>query len=116
MEFTSFAGMPSFRDPEGSVWVWDAESHTYVVKPEHDQVPDRGHATGGDNNLFDPFVHTEYEDVPELEGHMAAFTPPGTVLCPNCANASAHRACEICGKDLTPEWNTQDDKDSQQFQ
>jgi len=44
--------------------------------------------------------------VPELEGHMAGIHAAWHGVCPNCANASAHRACEICGKDLTPEWNT----------
>lgn len=77
----SFEGMPAFRDPDdGMIWVWDSESKTYTKKQEVDQ-PDRGHQTGGDNNLFDPVQHTEWPGVPELEGHMASIKWPA---CPNC--------------------------------
>jgi len=77
----SFEGMPAFRDQEdGMYWVWDPESKTYTKKQKVDQ-PDRGHQTGGDNNLFDPVQHTEWPGVPELEGHMANVSWPP---CPNC--------------------------------
>ncbi len=104
---------PEFRDPGGEVWVWDPSSKTYVRKPSAGlPQPDRGHATGGDNDLFSPnqIEHSELPGVPELEGHMASKTP--AVLCPNCQEETDQQACPQCHKDLTPEWNQQ--QDSQQ--
>lgn len=65
--------MPSFRNPDGTVMVWDAESHSYVTKPSAGLEQDRGHSTGGDNDLFnqDQLEHSELAGVPELEGYMS---------------------------------------------
>lgn len=63
--------MPNFKDPDGSTWIWDSASKSYVKAPLTDKRPDQSHATGGDNDLFDPFQHTEQDSVPELEGYMA---------------------------------------------
>lgn len=106
--------MPSFRGPDGIVYVWDPTSGTMVPKPDHEVRPDIGHATGGDNDLFDPFTHTEQSGVPELEGHMSSeWAPPGKVNCPNCQTTTEDHICPTCGKDLTPEWNHSDDKNSE---
>lgn len=65
--------MPEFRDEHGRVMVWDPTSMSYVVDPNGNGLPDpdRGHASGGDNDLFDPVNQTERAGVPELEGYMA---------------------------------------------
>lgn len=104
--------MPAFRDEHGRVMVWDPTSHSYVVKTDDGLPhPDRGHATGGDNDLFNPFENTEQSGVPELEGYMASvhegqeWAPKGHVKCPNCQEVTDDPACPLCGKDLTPEWN-----------
>lgn len=64
--------MPSFRDGNGMVWKWDPTSGTMVPATDHDQRPDIGHASGGDNDLFDPFTHTEQSSSPTTEGYMAS--------------------------------------------
>src|SRR5690348_3101095 len=67
--------MPSFRAPDGGVWVWDPDSKTYVLKPTADlPTPDRGHAFGGDADLFSPnqLEHSILPGVPELEGIYAS--------------------------------------------
>lgn len=102
--------MPEFRDDQGRVMIWDPTSKSYVVDPDSGlSRPDRGHATGGDNDLFDPFQHTEQAGVPELEGYMAhtaaEWSPPGQVRCPNCETTTDQQVCPGCGKGLTPEWN-----------
>ena len=121
--------MPSFRDPDGSVWVWDSTSQSMVKKPSAGLEQDRGHSTGGDNDLFNQnqLEHSEQEGVPELEGHMASWyeTPemakPNTaqpmgsprdqqVTCPLCQVPSGDLECPECGKDLTPEWNKKNDE------
>jgi len=62
--------MPQFRDPGGEVWTWDPTTHTYVKRPEK-AIPDRSHASGGDNELFDPATQTELPKNPLMEGYMA---------------------------------------------
>lgn len=64
--------LPSFRGPDGIVYVWDPSSQTMVAKADHEVRPDRGHATGGDNDLFDPFTHTEQPGSPLTEGYMSS--------------------------------------------
>lgn len=113
--------MPSFRDPDGSVWIWDSSSKSYVKSVKHDQRPDISHATGGDNDLFDPFQHSEQVGVPELEGYMASklgwadteWAPQGKVICPNCQEVTDSHVCPMCGKDLTPEWNNEDQRNNE---
>jgi phosphohistidine swiveling domain-containing protein len=120
--------MPSFRDPEdGGVWVWDAATKTYVKVEAQDKTTDRSHSSGGDNELFDPATQTEWQGVPELEGHMAANWPtseapghheadpggwmprgrgeldPFESICPHCGNPTYHELdfrarCEHCGE------------------
>lgn len=119
---------PEFRDPDGTVWVWDAESGTYSKKMDAGLEQDRGHATGGDNDLFstNQLEHSELEGVPELEGHMARFiereaaqhewAPPGRVKCPNCFEVTDQPGCPQCGKDLTPEWNADSNNEFQDAQ
>jgi len=109
--------MPSFSDPTdpGTVWIWEPESKTYIKAPDNGLGPDRGHSTGGDNDLFNQnqLEHSELAGVPELEGHMAAmhgFTGNTVVNCPLCQESTDLRACPTCGKDLTPEWNKKDDE------
>ena len=107
--------MPSFREPDGMVWVWDPDSKTYVKKPGHSDV-NRGEAFGGDASLFSPnqIEHSEKTKNPLQEGILAAkleFAPPGKVLCPNCREPSDSQSCHLCGKDLTPEWLKLQDKD-----
>jgi phosphohistidine swiveling domain-containing protein/DNA-directed RNA polymerase subunit M/transcription elongation factor TFIIS len=161
---------PQFRDPDGGVWVWDSESHSYTKKPSAGLEQDRGHATGGDNDLFNQsqIEHSELAGVPELEGYMAhvydencpqcgsslygvptkgdwfhcnscghepdghiddvdasawpnalpehfavEWAPPGKVLCPQCREATNEVTCPQCGKDLTPEWNNESDKNNE---
>lgn len=191
--------LPDFRDPDGGVWVWDSESHSYTKKPSAGLEQDRGHATGGDNDLFNQnqIEHSELEGVPELEGYMAAFeprvipgggegssfgigdyvtgapgsrregmrgyivthdpaepgweygvqwyptdsdvehrpatdllpygygaphsahksewAPDGRVKCPMCSEITDQPACPDCGKDLTPEWNSESDGGNDEF-
>src|SRR5512146_688479 len=105
--------MPRFKDPDGTTYIWDSASKSYVKAPLTDKRPDQSHATGGDNDLFDPFQHTEMDSVPELEGYMARtaqiddppFTAAHEVKCPNCGETTAEHTCPNCQKDLTPEWN-----------
>jgi phosphohistidine swiveling domain-containing protein len=118
MERTAFDyTMPEFRDPtQDGVWVWDAESHTMVFKPSAGLEQDRGHSTGGDNDLFNQnqIEHSELAGVPELEGHMAhksEWAPPGQVKCPNCSEITDQPQCPVCAKDLTPEWNSENNNE-----
>lgn len=48
--------MPEWRREDGTLMIWDPTSHSYVEGPEEggDLAVDRGHASGGDNDLFDP--------------------------------------------------------------
>lgn len=64
--------MPEFVDDDGQLWMWDPTSHTYVKgsKGLSERV-DRGHASGGDNNLFDPVEHTFVPKNPLKEGILA---------------------------------------------
>lgn len=103
--------MPSFQDPDGTTYIWDSASKSYVKAPLTDKRPDQSHATGGDNDLFDPFQHTEQAGSPLTEGYMASWNddPPypadNEVKCPNCGEATTEQVCPSCQKDLTPEWN-----------
>lgn len=68
--------MPAYRDREtGQMMVWDGSSQTYVVAETagHNR-PDASHATGGDNDLFDPAVHSEQTKNPLQEGILAHLT------------------------------------------
>lgn len=117
--------MPSFRDPSGGIWVWDAESHSYSWKPGNTDI-NRGEAFGGDASLFSPnqIEHSELPGVPELEGWAGngsggnrsygarrEFADPGEVLCPQCRESTDQPVCPLCDKDLTPEWNQFRNKD-----
>ena len=90
--------MPNFRDEDGSVYVWDPTSKSYVRKPASDNRPDIGHATGGDNDLFDPFQHTEWASSPTTEGWAAGKTAclcdgdPNTG-CPECGPIKLDNPC-----------------------
>ncbi len=115
--------LPQFRDPDGGVWVWDSESHSYTKKPSAGLEQDRGHATGGDNDLFNQnqIEHSELEGSPETEGYMShvavksEWAPAGRVKCPMCSEITDQPACPDCGKDLTPEWNAESDGGNDEF-
>lgn len=106
--------MPAFRDPDGMVWVWDPQSKSYAKRPEK-EIPDRSHASGGDNELFGPEMR-EWPKNPLQEGFMAAsisagpdsFAPEGQVVCPNCRTVTDLPQCPQCGKGLAPEWNREE--------
>lgn len=68
--------MPDFvdqNDPE-IVWVWDSEAKDYAPKRRNNQ-PERSWSSGGDNDLFDPAVHTYKPKNPLMEGFMASADP-----------------------------------------
>lgn len=47
---------PDWKDEQGQTWVWDPTSGSYVAGDQGGlaQKVDIGHASGGDNDLFDP--------------------------------------------------------------
>ena len=63
---------PEFRDPDGSVWIWDPSSKTYVKGTGTGLGPDRGHSFGGDADLFstNQIEHSEKTKNPLQEGWM----------------------------------------------
>lgn len=115
--------MPSFQDPDGTTYIWDSASKSYVKAPLTDKRPDQSHATGGDNDLFDPFQHTEMDSNPLMEGYMAHTgawedDPEGGhyyLDCPFCGSDRDYREsrlpgtsggnlyhCGMCGKYSDP--------------
>jgi len=111
--------MPQFADPTdpGTVWIWDAQSKSYIKAPDDGLGPDMNHSTGGDNDLFNQnqIEHSEQYGNPLQEGHMATVMHGdpciNQVVCPMCQESTDQRACPTCNKDLTPEWNNKDNAD-----
>lgn len=94
--------MPSFRDPDGTTYIWDSASKSYVKAPLTDKRPDQSHATGGDNDLFDPFQHTEMAGNPLMEGYMAGFHQQEHgeyyyLDCPFCGSDRDYRESRLPG-------------------
>lgn len=113
MEIWSSGSIPSnYVDPEtGLTMVWDSSSQSFIAKPRNDDIY-RDNPSG----LFDPAQQTEMAQNPLQEGYMAAANGGNVfthVNCPNCQNLTDKPVCPTCNKDLTPEWNMQQDRRSQ---
>lgn len=84
--------MPEFRDDDGSLWVWDSDSKSYV-KSEGDEFDHpRSWSSGGDNQLFDPAQHRFKPKNPEQEGILASRFDQ----CPDCGSELQQGQCGHC--------------------
>lgn len=84
--------MPEFRDDDGALWIWDADSKSYVKSEGDDFDHPRSWSSGGDNQLFDPAVHRFTPKNPDQEGILAARFDQ----CPDCGSELQQGQCAHC--------------------
>ena len=78
---------PPFEDINGTLWIWDSSSKTYIKSHGSAFDHDRNHSSGGDNNLFDPAEHRFKPKNPMQEGILAA----------------RFNECNDCGTEIGPD-------------